>query len=146
MQSKTLSFSKIEKSIEKIDETLNDLLKKVTFKFATQNQSQVKGKMVCTLFFEPKPGSVRAKAFRDQYEKKLDITVNDFISDKKIVFVTQTFIGSSIYTIVYYSIEKDKVVTPPTEPTAPVTPPAANPVTVTVETGKSIVTDTTKTV
>jgi hypothetical protein len=106
MQSQTLSFSKVEKSITKIDNDLNAILEKVTFKFATQNQSAIKGKMVVTLFYEEKPGKIRAKAFKDQSHKNLDTHVNEFISDKKVQFVTQTFIGSSIYTIVYYVIGK----------------------------------------
>lgn len=106
MQSQTLSFSKIEKSTARIENDLNAILEKVTFKFATQNQSAIKGKMIVTLFFEEKPGKVRAKAFKDQTYKNLDKAVNEFISDKKVQFVTQTFIGSSIYTIVYYVIGK----------------------------------------
>lgn len=106
MQSKTLSFSKVEKSILKIDTELNSVLENVTFKFATHNQSAVKGKMIVTLFFEEKPGKVRAKAFKGQSHRELDIVVNQFIADKKVQFVTQSFIGSSIYTIIYYLLGK----------------------------------------
>ena len=102
MQSQTLSFSKVEKSIAKIDNDLNAILEKVTFKFATHNQSTIKGKMIVTLCYEEKPGKVRAKAFKDQSHKNVDKSVNEFIADKKVQFITQTFIGSSIYTIVYY--------------------------------------------
>lgn len=137
MQSKTLSFSKIEKTITKIDTDLNNILKDVTFKFATQNQSYSKGKMVVTLFFEPKAGKIRAKSFKDQNEKKLDELVNDFISDKKVVFTTQTFIGSSIYTIVFYSIE-EKIATPPTPPTGTTATPPVTTETVTVVIDKSV--------
>jgi len=108
MQSQTLSFSKIEKSISRIDNDLNSLLEKITFKFATHNQSAIKGKMIVTIFYDEKPGKVRAKAFKDQSHKNLDQVVNNFISDKKVQFVTQTFIGSSIYTIVYYVAGKNE--------------------------------------
>lgn len=123
MQSKTLSFPKLEKTITRIDSVLNEVLKDTSFKFATQNQSYAKGKMVVTLFFDPKPGTVRAKAFKDQDHRRLDDQINEFISDKKIVFVTQTFIGSSIYSIVYYDIGKKT--TEPTTPVEPTTPPTS---------------------
>lgn len=115
MQSKTLSFSKVEKSITKIDNDLNAILEKVTFKFATHNQSQTKGKMIVTLFFDEKPGKVRAKAFKGQSHRDLDDIVNEFIADKKVQFVTQNFIGSSIYTIIYYLVGKEEQA--PVDPT-----------------------------
>ena len=137
MQSKTLSFSKIEKTISKIDNKINDLLETVNFKFATQNQSHVRGKMVVTIFFDKGPSTVRAKAFKDQDDQKLDGIINEFIKDKKVIFTTQSFIGSNIYTILYYSVKEVKETPPtgnkPTDTTPTESAPSPTDVTVTVD-------------
>jgi hypothetical protein len=109
MKSITLSWTKSEKSIDKINKDLNKVLSKYDFRIATHNQSTVKGRMIITLFLEDKPGKVRAKCFRDQYYKTLDNNVNSFIEQRKVKYVTQSFIGSNIYTIVYYEATKEEI-------------------------------------
>lgn len=113
MLSKTLQWTKSEKSIVKIDSDLNALLEKVDFKFAVQNQSTVKGKMIVSIFFEDKPGKIRAKSFKDQKASNLDEQIGEFLIGKKMKFVTQTYIGSNIYTIVFYEAQRNDDVTPP---------------------------------
>lgn len=112
MKSKTLVWTKAEKSIDKIEGQLNGLLETVDFKFATQNQSTVKGKMIVTLFFEDKPGKIRARVFKDQKHSSIDDKVNEFLIGKQMKFVTQTYIGSNVYTILYY-VEKEVKDAPP---------------------------------
>lgn len=107
MKSVTLSWSKLEKSLDRINADLNAVLSKNEFKIATHNQSSVKGRMIVTLFVEPKPGKIRAKCFKDQSHKELDNKINEFIDGKKVKFISQSFIGSNIYTIIYYEAQPD---------------------------------------
>ena len=111
MLSKTFTFNKIQKTTDKIEEELNAFLKKHEFKYATQNESTLKGKFIVTIFAVKGSSSIRAKAFKDQNIQELDKKVNDFLHKNGMKFVTQTFVGSSVYTVIFYD---SKAETPPT--------------------------------
>jgi hypothetical protein len=102
MISKTFVFSKITKSVQTIEETVNDWLKDNEFKIATQNESTIKGKFIITVFANPKKSSIRAKVFKDQHIPELDAKVNEFLVDRILKGVTQTFVGSNVYTVLFY--------------------------------------------
>lgn len=102
MISKTFVFSKITKATSTIEDTINEWLKDREFKFATQNESAVKGKFVVTVFALEKAGTVRVKAFKDQHVPELDARVNKFLAKNPMKLATQTFVGSNIYTIIFY--------------------------------------------
>jgi hypothetical protein len=106
MISKTFAFSKIQKTTDNIEKSLNDFLKEHEFKYATQNESSLKGKFIITLFGEEGKSTLKVKAFKGQDFVDLDKKVNAFLSKVKMKFVTQTFVGSSVYTIVFYDKAK----------------------------------------
>lgn len=108
MISKTFVFSRIQKTTKNIEDSINEFLKDHEFKFATQNESVVKGKFIVTVFGDEKKSSIRIKAFKDQNIQNLDMKVNEFISKIKTKFVTQTFVGSNVYTIIFYDSNKNK--------------------------------------
>jgi predicted CopG family antitoxin len=108
MISKTFVFSRIEKTVDKIENTINDHLKSYDFKFATQNESVVKGKFIVTILGKKKNNStIRVKAFKSQHHKDIDENVNAFLEDKSMKFITQTFVGSNIYTLIFFDSKKD---------------------------------------
>lgn len=102
MLSKTFVFNKIQKSPDAIEERLNEWLKGHEFKYATQNESVAKGKFVITVFANKKKSSIRCKVFRNQLLDALDESVNEFLGEHGMKFVTQTFVGSNIYTVLFY--------------------------------------------
>ena len=102
MLSKTFAFNKIQKTIVKIEDDLNGFLKSHSFKFATQNESSLKGKFVVTIFADKGKSSIRAKVFKNQHIDQLDVDVNNFLLKHPMKFATQTFVGSSVYTIIFY--------------------------------------------
>ena len=104
---KTFSFSRIEKTPAIIEKDINDFLKENTLKYVIQNESAVKGKVIITIFAEEKPGKIKAKVFKDQNYKSIDKNVNEFLENNSMKFVTQTFIGSNIYTIIFFSEKKE---------------------------------------
>lgn len=106
MISKTFVFSKIQKTPSLIESSLNDWLKDHSFKFATQNESHLKGKFIVSLFAEEKPGTIRAKVFKDQHVEELDKRVNEFLQSVKMKFVSQTFVGSNVYSIIFFDASK----------------------------------------
>lgn len=103
MITKTFTFSRIEKSSELIEKKLNDFLEKHDFKYAVQNESAIKGKMAVSLFCNEKPGKVRAKVFKDGDFKNIDEDINTFLEKNAMKFVTQSFIGSTALTIIFYT-------------------------------------------
>lgn len=120
MISKTFIFSKLEKSISTIENRINEFLVDNDFKISTQNESTVKGKFIVTIFAdETKAGKLLVKGFKDQDARKVDEAVTAFVQEHGMKFVTQTFVGSSIYTLVYYPAGKDTKVTPPADTTTP---------------------------
>lgn len=116
MLSKTFVFSKIEKTCEKIEDSLNAFLKDHEFKYSCQNESTLKGKFIVTLFGVPKKdATIRAKVFKDQHLKELDTKVNKFLKTHNMKFATQTFVGSNVYVIVFFDTAKAGDTTPPTD-------------------------------
>lgn len=109
MKSVTLSWTKSEKSLDKINNDLNKILSQHDFKIATHNQSTVKGRMIITLCLDEKPGKVRARCFKDQFYKNLDTRINEFISKRKVKFITQSYIGSTIFTVIYYEATAEEI-------------------------------------
>lgn len=107
MLSKTFVFNRIQKTVTKIEEDLNKYLEEVEFKYATQNESTAKGKFIVTIFGNKKKGTIRAKVFKDQYVDKIDIEVNKFLAKHGMKFATQTFVGSSVYTIIFYDTKSE---------------------------------------
>ena len=106
MIAKTLVFNKIQKTPNFIENQINKELEGMTLKFATQNESQIKGKFIITLFLEEKNSSTKVKVFKDQFIDKMDIAINEFLVDKTFKYCTQTFVGSNIYSLVYFSDKK----------------------------------------
>jgi hypothetical protein len=103
---KTLSFNKLQKTKDSIEQQLNDFLATATLKFATQNESVAKGKFIISLFYEPKKGNIRAKIFKSQIIADVDREINAFLEEHDMKLVTQTFVGSNVYTIVFYADKK----------------------------------------
>jgi hypothetical protein len=102
MLSKTFVFTKIQKTTQRIEDSLNDFLKDHEFKYATQNESATKGKFIVTLFANKKKSTIRVKVFKDQNIDALDQKVNEFLKERPMKFATQTFVGSNVYTILFY--------------------------------------------
>ncbi len=111
---KTFSFNRIQKTISAIEDQINEFLVENTLKFATQNESAVKGKFVVSLFHEQKKGNIRAKVFKSQSATHIDEMVNEFLNEHDMKLVTQTFVGSNIYTIIFY-VEKKSTQAPISE-------------------------------
>ena len=106
MISKTLVFTKIQKTPKFIEDQINKELEGRTLKFATQNESQIKGKFITTLFLEDGDGNTKVKVFKDQVIDRIDSSVNDFISNVSFKYCTQSFVGSNVYTLIYYTDKK----------------------------------------
>lgn len=106
MITKTLSFTKIQKTQNFIESQINKELEGKTLKFTTQNESQIKGKFIVTLFLEEGDGNTKVKVFKDQFIDKIDSAVNDFISNVNFKYCTQSFVGSNVYTLIYYTDKK----------------------------------------
>lgn len=103
---KTFSFNKIQKTKDAIEAQINDFLVDNTLKFATQNESAVKGKFVVSLFYEPKKGNIKAKVFKSSMMGQVDDEVNEFLETSDMKLVSQSFVGSNVYTIIFYTEKK----------------------------------------
>lgn len=114
MLSKTFVFNRIQKTVDNIEDDLNHFLKDNEFKFATQNESVAKGKFIVTVVAVKGKSSIRCKVFKDQVAAKVDAKVNTFLSKNGMKFMTQTFVGSNIYTIVFFDSKAEQTPTPPT--------------------------------
>ena len=108
---KTFAFSRVQKTLQGIEDQLNEFLEQNTLKFATQNESAVKGKFIVSLYHEPKKGNIRAKVFKSQDLHVVDDQINEFLKDRDMKLVTSTFVGSTVYVILFY-IEKAADKTP----------------------------------
>lgn len=114
MLSKTFVFTKIQKTTEKIENDINAFLAEHEFKLATQNESTSKGKFIVTIFAVAGKSTIKVKAFKDQHIDALDKKVNLFLKKNPMRFATQTFVGSSVYTIIFYDSAPKTVTTTPT--------------------------------
>lgn len=99
---KTFSFNRVQKTLQGIEDQLNEFLKENTLKFATQNESAAKGKFIVSLYHEPKKGNIKAKAFKAQDIALVDEQINAFLENHDMKLVTSTFVGSTVYVILFY--------------------------------------------
>lgn len=107
MITKTLVFNKIQKTPGFIESQINKELDGKTLKFATQNESQMKGKFIVTLFLDEKKSSTKVKVFKEQMIDKMDSAINEFLNDVDFKYCTQSFVGSNVYSLVYYAEKKN---------------------------------------
>ena len=99
---KSFMFSKLAKTPTSMTETLNEFLKDVNFKFATQSENSHKGSLIVSIYYNlENVGKVSASVIKSGNAETLDQEVQKVIEDRELRFSTQSFAQGNIYSICY---------------------------------------------
>ena len=123
MRTKIIEFPRSKKKPNNIEDEINKILLKYNLFYAHQMENPDSGKIILTLILRPyKTGSkgvMQVKAFRNTRLKDTESQLNDFMSECKLKFFSQSFSSNTVTSLVFHEVlrnpEADQDPPPPSE-------------------------------